>query len=69
MQNKVVWICGHSCTGKTYLGDYLSHTEQKWLHVNGDMGANSKDSSVSEAWQKLAVAFFLEAQKKQDDQQ
>ena len=54
-----IWIFGHPCSGKTYIGDYLSLLEKKenspkWFHVDGDQGNSAKDtdkeSNIYQAW-------------------
>jgi len=53
MSNKgqIVWVHGYPCSGKTFMGDYLSTLG--WHNVDGDWKSLSKDREVLESWGKM----------------
>lgn len=51
-----MWLAGHSCAGKTFIGDYLA--TRGYIHIDGDQGNQAKDEETKKLWAGLYTAIL-----------
>merc|ERR1740123_2402847 len=60
----LLWLCGHPCSGKTWMGDYLE--SRGFKHVDGDAHAQlaGECEESKKLWKGLEACFhMMQAQK------
>lgn len=53
-KQKMLWIAGQTCAGKTFIGDYLA--TRGYHHIDGDQGNQTTEPELKAMWGNLFKA-------------